>query len=98
MLVPLPEPKDDYDLLHNKKYWVFGTHPFTLFERCDYTVCGAPAVYYIMRLSKRIGPRLGSRCERCLKLIEKGNPDDEHRFVTRDEAVAFVTTFSVMEE
>lgn len=98
MLILLPEPENDRELLNGDAYRGYGAHPFTLFERCDYTACGAPATHYILTISTWTKPWIGSRCDDCLPLIGKGDPDDVHIFVTRDEAVDFVTVFSVMEK
>lgn len=97
MLIELPEPKDDRELLHSRTYQNLGAHPFTLFERCDHTACGAPAVHYILTIPTWTKPWVGSRCEECLKLVGKGDPDDVDIFITREEAAAFVAVCSVME-
>ena len=96
MLIPLPHPRDDRELLNNKMYWRHGAHPFTLFERCDHTACGRPATRYILTIATWTDPWVGSRCDDCFPLIGKGDPGDVHVFLTRDEAVDFVTIASVM--
>ena len=96
MLIPLPEPKNDFELLNDRTYQGLGAHPFTLFERCDHTACGKPAVHYILTVPTWTKPWVGSRCDECLPLVEKGDPDDVQTFLTKEEAVRFVTVFSVM--
>ena len=97
MLLPLPPPEDDRDLLNNRVYWDYGAHPFTLFERCDHVACGKPAVHYLLTTCADGRMYVESRCGACLKLVRKGSPDDEIVHITRDEAASFVAAFSVME-
>lgn len=103
MLIPLPEPESDDDLLQKRDYSIHGAHPFTLFERCNHELCGKPAIIYLLYLYSSINDAdidrlkyqlLFSRCNDCLKkpLPSLRSP----RYITREEAVEFVITYKIM--